>query len=127
MCNVTYCPLFCPNGKHECPSGFYPNGCPMEPECVNSNKACPTFCEDNEIECELDGHLVCITDNGDMNCPTLCPPDCEADEKVCPGLIGTAAACAGEDFCIPKFNGTAGKGIDFTPTKCYVFSFHNPL
>ena len=45
-----------------------------------------------------------------MNCPTLCPADCDEDEKYCPGLATTSAACAGEDFCIPKYNETTGKG-----------------
>ena len=108
MCNVTHCPIFCGNGKHECPSGFYPNGCPMEPECVKSNKPCPTFCQDDEVECQVNGQIVCIPDNMDINCPPLCPPDCDEDEKACDGPPPTATSCAGESFCIEKFDGMTG-------------------
>ena len=121
MCNVTHCPIFCGNGKHECPSGFYPNGCPMEPECVKSNKPCPTFCQDDEVECQVNGQIVCIPDNMDINCPPLCPPDCDEDEKACDGPPPTATSCPGESFCIEKFDGMTGNYSEEQPNNVCIF------
>ena len=121
MCNVTHCPIFCGNGKHECPSGFYPNGCPMEPECVKSNKPCPTFCQDDEVECQVQGQIVCIPDNMDINCPPLCPPDCDEDEKACDGPPPTATSCPGESFCIEKYDGMTGNHSKEQPNNVCIF------
>ena len=121
MCNVTHCPIFCGNGKHECPSGFYPNGCPMEPECAKSNKPCPTFCQDDEVECQVNGQIVCIPDNMDINCPPLCPLDCDEDEKACDGPPATATSCEGESFCIEKFDGMTGNYSKEQPNYVHIF------
>lgn len=92
----------------------------MEPECVKSNQPCPTFCQDDEVECQVQGQIVCIPDNMDINCPPLCPPDCDEDEKVCDGppataaIVGpppTPATCEGESFCIEKFDGMTGNQL----------------
>ena len=82
----------------------------MEPECIKSNKPCPTFCQGDEIECEFESHLIRIPDNGDENCPTLCPANCESDEIACDGSppIG-ATTCQGEPLCIPKYDESTGK------------------
>ena len=92
----------------------------MEPECVKSNKPCPTFCQDDEVECQVNGQIVCIPDNMDINCPPLCPPDCDEDEKACDGPPATATSCEGESFCVEKFDGMTGNYNAQQPN--YVFS-----
>ena len=93
----------------------------MEPECVKSNKPCPTFCQDDEVECQVNGQIVCIPDNMDINCPPLCPLDCDEDEKACDGPPATATSCEGESFCIEKFDGMTGNYSKEQPNYVHIF------
>ena len=99
-------------GFKSCPVSSDDFGCILEQACYPDDEDCPEVfdsCQDDEIECELDGHLVCIPDTGDDNCPTLCPADCDEDEKACDGQPPTATACEGDPVCIRKYDEITGE------------------
>ena len=96
-CEETFCPLNCPKGEKECPSGIKPNGCPKKPMCVKKSESCPTFCTEDEITCEVNDEIICVDKLDANNCPGHCPVVCDAWQVVCPGPI--VDGCPTQDIC----------------------------
>ena len=72
----------------------------MEPTCIAKAKPCPTFCSDNETECETKDQRICVP-KMIGNCTGYCPAVCPDNQVPCPGPIDSDG-CSTQDTCINK-------------------------
>ena len=78
-------------------------------KCSSKQKRCPAKAsksnpEDNKEVCPINTAPICINAHDSKNCPNHCTPNCETDEKLCPGPIDSNGCPKTPPFCLKSIN-----------------------